>query len=363
MDNPHISYPTEQSAEYAGKALALMAELHIPPHPGNFAVWYCYCSGEWPELNGALDVLISNGERLDEQRIAALHHKICGRSTDTLPVHVIADRIEAELAEVLRVLGQAGQDAHEYSLSLRSVVREVTPTAASEEVLKVIGRLLSRTRTMALHSRELEKQLLVSSMEIGNLKAELEGARREAKTDPLTGLANRKVFQYELNKAMIEAQENSAPLSLLMLDIDHFKKFNDDYGHVVGDSVLKLLALVLHENVKGQDIAARYGGEEFAAVLPCTKGSDARKLADTIRLKIAGRKLLNRKTGAQLNTISVSIGLAQYKPGETAAAFVERADRALYAAKRLGRNRVIAAEDIRGNFLPQQHAAVLEESS
>jgi diguanylate cyclase len=170
-------------------------------------------------------------------------------------------------------------------------------------------------------------------------------------------------FTWKLNKAMIEAQENSAPMSLLMLDIDHFKKFNDDYGHVVGDSVLKLLALVLHENVKGQDIAARYGGEEFAAVLPCTKGSDARKLADAIRQKIAGRKLLNRKTGAQLNTISVSIGLAEYKPGEPAAAFIERADRALYAAKRLGRNRVIAAEDIRGNFLLQQTAAVFEEPS
>ena len=355
-----VGNPSTQAEEYAGKALALMAELHISPQPGNFAVWYCYCSGEWPELNGALDLLIASGERLDEQHVSRIHQKICGRSSDTAPVPLIADRIEAELAEVLCALGQAGKNAHDYGLSLCSAVREVTPADPSEEVLQVIGRLLSRTRTMALQSRELEKQLLMSSMEIGNLKAELEGARREAKTDPLTGLANRKMLQYELNRAMDESEENNAPLSLLMLDIDHFKKFNDDYGHVVGDNVLKLMALVLRENVKGQDIAARYGGEEFAAVLPRTRGCDARKLAENIRKRIAGKKLLNRQTGAQINAISVSIGVAEYKPAEPASAFIERADRALYAAKRLGRNRVIAEEDIRGNISPPQRPAVLE---
>lgn len=353
-DPPSRQHTIKQAEEFAQGALTLMRRHLIPPCPQNFTVWYFYCCGELPELNKALDTLVATGETLDDERNSTLYHKFCGSSDKLLPVHVIAERIEAELAEVLTALQQAGRTAHEYGISLRSAARKVTSDERAEDILNTIARLMSQTRTMALNSRELEKQLLESSIEIGSLKVELEGARREAKTDALTGIANRKMFEYELRTAIIEADNNNMPLSLLMLDIDHFKKFNDDHGHVVGDNVLRILGLVLRQNVKGQDTVARYGGEEFAAVLPRTKGCDARKLADTIRQSVASKKLFNRKTGAQLGKVSVSVGVAQHKRGEPAAAFVDRADEALYAAKRLGRNRVVAHEDICGKFAPRQ---------
>lgn len=357
MDSLHT---TEQAEAYAESALALMLKHGIPPHPINFTIWYCYSSREIPDLNEALDALVAHGGQLDEERNAAIYRKFCGLS-EALPAHLIAERIETELAMVLSALQQAGRSAHEYGLTLRSAAGEVAHDDRRPEVYQILGRLMSQTRVMALQSRELEKQLLASSTEIGNLKAELEGARREAQTDALTGLANRKMFEHALRKAIAEAEGSGTSLSLLMLDIDHFKKFNDDFGHVVGDNVLKLLALVLRENVKGQDTACRYGGEEFVVVLPRTRGCDACKLADTIRRNIAGKKLYNRKTGQQLGTISVSIGTAEYTSPEPAASFIERADQALYAAKWSGRNRVVAAEDIHGAIVPQPRSKALAE--
>lgn len=358
MDTLHT---TEQAEMYAESALALMLKHGIPPHPINFTIWYCYSSREVPDLNKALDALVANGGQLDEERNAAIYRKFCGLPFEALPAHLIAERIETELAVVLSALQQAGRSAHEYGRTLRSAAGEVTSDDRKPEVYRILGQLMAQTRAMALQSRELEKQLLASSAEIGNLKLELEGARREAQTDALTGLANRKMFEHVLSKAIAEAEGRGTPLSLLMLDIDHFKKFNDDFGHVVGDNVLKLLALVLRENVKGQDTACRYGGEEFVVVLPRTRGCDACKLADTIRRNIAGKKLFNRKTGQELGTISVSIGAAEYTFPEPAACFIERADQALYAAKWSGRNRVVAAEDIRGTIVPQPRSKALAE--
>ena len=198
---------------------------------------------------------------------------------------------------------------------------------------------------MALQSLELEKQLHASSSEVARLKLELDGARREALVDGLTGLGNRKMFDCVLRKAATAATESREPLSLLLVDVDHFKKFNDAFGHCIGDQVLRVVALMLAENIKGQDTAARYGGEEFTIVLPRTTGADARKLAESFRQRICEKRLIIRKTGKDLGQVSVSIGVAEFTFVEPLSQFIERADRALYMAKQTGRNRVVVAED------------------
>ncbi|MCU0894360.1 MAG: GGDEF domain-containing protein [Rhodospirillales bacterium] len=149
------------------------------------------------------------------------------------------------------------------------------------------------------------------------------------------------MFDFVLRQAALDGMENGDPLSLLMLDIDHFKKFNDTHGHHIGDQVLRLLAAVLKQSVKGQDTPARYGGEEFAVVLPQTVLENAVKLAEAIRLRVSRRSVVNRATSQRLGSFTVSIGAAEFVPGEPLRQFVERADRALYAAKKAGRNRVM----------------------
>ena len=345
MDYHHHSL--QQSAEYARQALTLMALHQIAPSPVNFTVWYCHASGEWLGLSKALEALIADGERFTEERNAALYASFFATPYETLPLPLMIERIESEVATVLNSLKQAGRNASEYEKFLESATDEVAVWQSEAGIRQIVGRLLSRTRAMALQSLELEKQLRASSSEVAKLKTELDGARREALVDTLTGLGNRKMFDCMLREAASGATKQCESLSLLLIDVDYFKKFNDEFGHQIGDQVLRVVAVTLGENIKGQDTAVRYGGEEFAIVLPRTAGCDARKLAENIRQRICELRLVVRKTGKDLGRVTVSIGVAEFIPVEPLSEFVQRADQALYVAKQTGRNRVIAAEDLR----------------
>ena len=138
--------------------------------------------------------------------------------------------------------------------------------------------------------------------------------------------------------------ETGEPLSVLIADIDHFKHFNDTYGHQLGDQVLKLVARTLTKSVKGRDTPARYGGEEFAIILPQTRLKDASVVADQIRQTITRHKLVGKESGDDYGVITLSFGASQYRPGEPLGNLVRRADAALYHAKRSGRNRVSTEE-------------------
>jgi len=169
--------------------------------------------------------------------------------------------------------------------------------------------------------------------------------RTESLTDPLTGLSNRKHFDERLTQAIEEASERSEALSLIMTDIDHFKAFNDTWGHLTGDQVLRLVAMSLKQNVKGQDIAARYGGEEFGVILPNTVLRAALTVADHVRRAVMSKELMKRSTGQNLGRVTISLGVATLHKGDTAQTLLARADACLYAAKRNGRNRVICESD------------------
>ena len=145
---------------------------------------------------------------------------------------------------------------------------------------------------------------------------------------------------------MADAGKGNSPLCLMLLDIDHFKNFNDTYGHQTGDQVLRLVAMTLKSNIKGKDLAARYGGEEFVAILPETDLEGAIIVADNIRKAIQAKELLKRSTNEKLGRITASFGVAVFRPADTASTLIERADRCLYAAKHAGRNRVVSEIDL-----------------
>jgi diguanylate cyclase len=141
-----------------------------------------------------------------------------------------------------------------------------------------------------------------------------------------------------------ESMETGAPLCVAMVDIDHFKKFNDTHGHQFGDKVIKLVARQLSDQSRAEDFAARYGGEEFALIMKNISGGDAFKILDRIRQSIGNKALKKRETGEIIGSIMVSCGVSTFNMGESLEGFVERADSALYKAKQSGRNRVILAE-------------------
>jgi diguanylate cyclase len=343
----YSAHSLQKATALADQAFELMRQREIPPHPINFAIWYRYAADQ-PDVRIALDALMRRGEVFDEERSRLLFEAFCLEDGPRASLHGMAESMEREIGAVLEALACAGRNAKDYRLLLESALHEAEMPEMEDRLLRVFTRLLSRTRAMAQHSHEVERQLAAASAETNRLRTELEGARRQALTDALTGLANRSRFDEALHQAILSAGEGGGPLSLLLIDIDNFKKFNDDYGHVIGDQVLRLLAVVLTDNIKGRDLAARFGGEEFAVILPDTASCDGRQVADNIRRKVAEKKLFNRQTGQKLATITVSIGVAGFLPDELVSGLIERADRALYFAKRTGRNRVIADEDVHG---------------
>ena len=332
----------EQAAEYAMSAVELMNKKGIPANPENFTVWFNYFAGGIPELKRTIDILIDNDQEFTNDRNIEIHTRFFTFEEESVAIHKATEKAVEELTRILEQLGLAGDGAAKYGKVLKEFSGEISDDSDPDSLKAAITSALRATRAMEKQNKKLEQKFEQSSKEISQLREDLETMREEAMTDGLTGIANRKMFDAELRRAAMDAMEKGKPMCLLMLDIDHFKKFNDTYGHQVGDQVLKLLAKTMTTSVKGQDMAARFGGEEFCVVLPGTHLEGAVKVAEDIRKRIGEKKLVNRTTGDNLGQVTVSIGAGEFRFGEPLAQLISRTDEALYTAKRIGRNRVVS---------------------
>lgn len=336
----------DQALAYARNALELMVLHNVPATPNNFLVWYTHVSGREPDLTRMIAILKDNKQEFTEAVCSDLYTKFFTTEIEDLTLQETTARIEGELQRILGYVGDAGQGAADYGKTLESAEGDILGAKDVGGLKHAVTKLLADTRKMEEINEALENQLATSTNEIGQLRDDLEDMRREALTDALTGIANRKLFDMELRRHARDAMEAGEGLSLLMLDIDHFKKFNDTYGHQTGDEVLKLMAATMTKAVKGIDIPARYGGEEFAVILPATDLAGAIHVAENIRERISTKKLVNRATNQDLGRITVSIGASSFNFGEPLADLIKRADQALYKAKGNGRNCVVSQETL-----------------
>lgn len=332
----------ERAQTLAKMAMALMAERQVSPTPENFQLFYTYVGGEHPAATRVLGDLIAARRPLPPQLLENLRERFFGSARLEGAVEDIGTEISDTMASVLSRLEAAERDTVAYGRTLSAATGELDGAQSSGNLQSLVGTLLGATRAMETRTKNLETELQRSSREVSELRTKLDDVRKESLTDPLTGIANRKAFDMELAEAIKQSSESGEPLALLMGDIDHFKNFNDTWGHQTGDQVLRLVAGCLSENVKGRDTAARYGGEEFAVILRNTTLNDAVSLADQIRLYVERKKLVKKSTGDILGTISISIGVAQLGPDDTRTSLIQRADSCLYAAKNAGRNCVMS---------------------
>ena len=333
-----------QAKELADLALANMAGHAVPPTPENYAVWYAYATGLLPELKRTIDILISNRQEFTPALNNELYSRFCDTGRHFNLLQETGGRLQYAVDQVMRFVKAASGDASAFGKTLDEYSSDLGGTPGDEELRALVSGLILETQRMAERNRSLEDRLTQSSGEIAELRQNLEVVRREALTDALTGIPNRKFFETRLREAARDAMETGEAVSLLIADIDHFKQFNDTYGHQLGDQVLRLVARTLTDSVKGRDTPARYGGEEFAIILPQTRLKDAVSLAEQIRRTIMRRRIIRKTNGDDFGTITLSIGVSCYRPGEQLLEMVRRADAALYGAKRGGRNRVMSEE-------------------
>jgi len=261
----------------------------------------------------------------------------------------VSERMTARIEDVHLAIGDAMANADSYSGSLRAATGDLDKDMDPTTLKTLAQRLLAETHQMQETNKKLEDKLESSREDMAALQQDLDEVRRESMLDPLTKIFNRKSFDDGLERAIRECTESGEPLALILLDIDHFKQFNDTYGHQTGDQVIRLVAMTLKSSIKVNDLPARYGGEEFAAILPGADLTGAITMSESIRKSIQSKELKKRSTNEKLGRITASFGVACWEVDDTSATLIERADRCLYAAKRTGRNKVVSQNDTEMN--------------
>lgn len=328
----------------ARRAMDEMERAGVWPTPLNFELWLHYLGEPDGALGREIARMIEAGEPFTEtiSETLAASHLLRGRLTEEIRDAGVL--LSQQLSSVAETIAHAQKSQASYSETLADATSGLEQAEAPKDLKSLVDTLKSATLQVHAENNTLEQRLGDSRQEIASLREHLEQVRRDAMTDALTSLANRKAFDEALLRTCEEADKSGAPLTLAVLDIDHFKRFNDTWGHQTGDQVLRYVASVLGRVARDPRIAARYGGEEFAMIFPQETAPIVEAALNAAREEIATRALRRRSTNEDLGAVTISIGIAQRRPGELGVCLLGRADEALYVSKRSGRNRVTNAE-------------------
>lgn len=340
MNYPH---DTKQAKSFSDQAMARITQLALPATPDIFELWYVYFAGISSEITRAIDILIANAQEITEDRCRDLHGRFLSQDRNEETIRNAGEQINATIQSVSGAVKDVHDATASYSGRLEGVSEKMANVNSPDEMRAIVKSVMADTHVMLERNQRLELELDRSSSLMQELQRDLERVRKEAMTDSLTGLSNRKAFDAAIARVTEETATSHSSFTLLMVDIDHFKSFNDNYGHQIGDQVLRLVARTLIEGVKGRDIAARYGGEEFAIILPDTTLPAGVAVGNSLCKAVATKDIINRSSSEKLGRITMSVGVAEYIPGEDTVDLIERADSALYTAKHNGRNQVAAA--------------------
>jgi len=335
--NPY-SENLSQASEYLRLALAMLTNCRIAPSPFNFRLGYDAVSSKDETLRATFGKISRGSVKPSQDDLWTLYQQTYGLDDQ------VQDNVRQELRRMITDAQQqfehSGKNLSNYAQTLNQFAGVLDSPASPDEMAAEVNKVIQHTHSTK-ESQKLSALNLVSiATEVTALRKELEQVRQESLTDALTGISNRKAFDTMLEQNILQHREEHASFSILLADIDLFKKFNDTYGHLVGDKVLRFVAATLKRCLKGNDVVARFGGEEFTAILPKTDLDSAAIVAEQIRQAVSAGSLKDKASQESYGRVTISIGVAQFMPEDLPNILIERADQALYQAKAQGRDRI-----------------------
>ncbi len=332
----------ERCAEYLRLSLAQMGEVKASAHPVNYSLFFHHVAGTSATLSDQINAIRTGGRTWKDEEATALflrHLLPCNDSEASGLQQKISDAVD----NVVITTTNLGYSASKHAAALHEKELQLASCTSTQQAKSIAKGLLQEAHELHEFSAAKALELQASAKQIKQLRDELQRARQEAMTDTLTGLSNRKVFDQTLAQFVRQKREKNVDFCLIIMDIDHFKRINDRYGHLVGDRVLKQLAHQLTRKIRQTDVAARYGGEEFGILLPKTYLDQAKQVAESIRHSIGQINMRKTDTGEVIGNITASFGVAQYHSSESENDLIGRADQAMYNAKQKGRNRTVTS--------------------
>ena len=332
----------KQAAEYLRQVIPMLSKQKLPPTPINYAVFYCYLSGGSLALNSVIDDYFNQKKNLSLAVMLELHEKYVNGSATLAQQEKIQQALEKVLTETSDEVQQISSDAQGFDDSISKHADTLLDTTDPDAASIALQQILQDTREMIRNNLDMQSRMQETNDEILKVKTELESVKAIAEKDALTGLKNRGSFDKKIDDAIYSDKQKNT--FLVMFDIDHFKRINDNFGHLVGDRVIRYVSALLVQIIGKDQHIARFGGEEFAVVLHDEDKDSITALCNKVRLAMGNSKLQRKDSGETIGKITLSAGITCLNADDSADTFIERADKALYEAKESGRNKVIYIE-------------------
>lgn len=342
-----MNYTEERTkaGEYLRLALNHIAKYNLPVNPVNYTVWYEYVSGKNIKLKKAIDHSIENAKPFNNSKVEGLYQKYVADG-DRIIISKLLTKISLMLKDITSHVSDTEGDLAGHGKKLGNLAVQISEVHDYNEIKNIVDQMIVETKELVHSGKRLQTRMKVSAEDLKQLQQELDKSQQEAQTDSLTSLINRRGLEKKLELERIRAKQNDSPFSVIMVDIDHFKRVNDTFGHLVGDSLLKSVAYLLKGHLRRNDIAARYGGEEFLILLSETGIDGAKAVGQKIRKALSTKEWKLKGTGERMGKITVSMGIARYELNEPEENLIKRADDALYMAKDKGRNQIVTQEEL-----------------
>ena len=329
---------SSKTAEFFRLTLAFLGKYKIQANPYNYQIAYEYVAGKNLELMNDFDEIIKISNFPDENQLKVLYKQYYLQNEDSL--NKIRHEIKRIITNALQEFNFSDAKLSNYGQTLNQFAEILDSNESPINLLEETNRIIKQTYDLEQSQHGVETKMTNVLAEIDNLRKELEQVKKESNTDALTAISNRKAFDSILQHSILSSRETQQGFCLLLLDIDHFKVFNDTYGHLVGDKVLRYVASSLKRSIKKTDFVARFGGEEFVIILPDSDINSAMVVAEQLRKIVSAGKLTDKGKNVSYGKTMVSIGVTQFRASDLSNEIVSRADKALYLAKDRGRNRV-----------------------